>query len=151
MPFGITSAQEVFHKRIHEAFEDIEGVETDIDDILVWGKNTKEHDERLRKVLNRCRKINLTLNEKKMSFQQKGNYLSWTQANPGWSSTRQRKSKSHHGKATTRRQIRSGKTLRHRELHGKIHTQPINDFRTHQKTTELRQPVCMGARASKSL
>ncbi|GFO19566.1 retrovirus-related pol polyprotein from [Plakobranchus ocellatus] len=47
MPFGITSAQEVFHKRIHEAFEDIQGVETDIDDILVWGKNAKEHDERL--------------------------------------------------------------------------------------------------------
>ncbi|GFO04659.1 polyprotein [Plakobranchus ocellatus] len=68
MPFGITLAQEVFHKRIHEAFEDIEGVETDIDDILVWGKNTKEHDERLRKVLNRCRKINLTLNEKKCHF-----------------------------------------------------------------------------------
>ncbi|GFO17503.1 polyprotein [Plakobranchus ocellatus] len=38
MPFGITSAQEVFHKRIHEAFEDVVGVETDIDDILVWGK-----------------------------------------------------------------------------------------------------------------
>ncbi|GFO15065.1 Pol polyprotein [Plakobranchus ocellatus] len=68
MPFSITSAQEVFHKRIHETFEDIEGVETDIDDILVWGKNTKEHDERLRKVLNRCRKINLTLNEKKCHF-----------------------------------------------------------------------------------
>ncbi|GFN85126.1 hypothetical protein PoB_001163200 [Plakobranchus ocellatus] len=100
MPFGITSAQKVLHKRIHEAFEDIEGVETDIDDILVWGKNTKEHDERLRKVLNRCRKINVTLNEKKLSFQQRENYLSWTQANPGWSSTRQRKSKSHQGNAT---------------------------------------------------
>ncbi|GFN74079.1 polyprotein [Plakobranchus ocellatus] len=46
----------------------VEGVETDIDDILVWGKNTKEPDERLRKVLNRCRKINLTLNEKKCHF-----------------------------------------------------------------------------------
>ena len=68
MPFGITSAQEIFHKRINEAFEDLEGVETDIDDILVWGTNTKEHDERLRKVLNRCYAINLTLNEKKCQF-----------------------------------------------------------------------------------
>ncbi|GFO36838.1 Pol polyprotein [Plakobranchus ocellatus] len=68
MSFGIISAQEVFHKRIHEAFEDIEGVETDIDDILVWGKNTKKHDERLRKILNRYRKINLTLSEKKCHF-----------------------------------------------------------------------------------
>ena len=68
MPFGITSAQEIFHKRINEAFEDLEGVETDIDDILVWGTNTKEHDECLRKVLNRCYAINLTLNEKKCQF-----------------------------------------------------------------------------------
>ena len=30
MPFGIRSAQEVFHKRVHEIFEDIQGVETDI-------------------------------------------------------------------------------------------------------------------------
>ena len=35
MPFGIRSLQEVFHKRVHEIFEDIQGVETDIDDILV--------------------------------------------------------------------------------------------------------------------
>ena len=68
MPFGITSAQEIFHKRINEAFEDLEGVETDIDNILVWGTNTKEHDERLSKVLNRCYAINLTLNEKKCQF-----------------------------------------------------------------------------------
>ena len=62
MPFGITSAQEIFHKRINEAFEDLEGVETDIDNILVWGT------KRLRKVLNRCYAINLTLNEKKCQF-----------------------------------------------------------------------------------
>ena len=35
MPFGIHSAQEVFHKRLHELFHDLDGVETDIDDILV--------------------------------------------------------------------------------------------------------------------
>ena len=28
MPFGIRSAQEVFHKRVHKIFEDIQGVET---------------------------------------------------------------------------------------------------------------------------
>ncbi|CAB3983559.1 Hypothetical predicted protein [Paramuricea clavata] len=44
MPFGIRSAQEVFHKRVHEIFEDIRGVETDIDDILVWGRTLQEHD-----------------------------------------------------------------------------------------------------------
>ena len=36
MPFGIHSAQVVFHKRVNQHFEDTEGVETDIDDILVY-------------------------------------------------------------------------------------------------------------------
>ncbi|KAK3754747.1 hypothetical protein QZH41_000060 [Actinostola sp. cb2023] len=45
MPFGIHSAQEVFHKRLHELFQDLSGVETDIDDILVWGR-TREGTRR---------------------------------------------------------------------------------------------------------
>ena len=36
MPFGIKSAQEIFQKRMHQNFGDLAGVETDIDDILVW-------------------------------------------------------------------------------------------------------------------
>ena len=35
MPFGIKSAQEIFQKRMTQNFGDLEGVETDIDDILV--------------------------------------------------------------------------------------------------------------------
>ena len=42
MPFGIHSAQEVFQKRISQHFEDLEGVETDIDDILVWGTTMRD-------------------------------------------------------------------------------------------------------------
>ena len=65
MPFGIHSAQEVFHKRLHELFHDLDGVETDIDDILVWGRTVQEHDERLEKTLQRARQSNLKLNPDK--------------------------------------------------------------------------------------
>ncbi|CAB3989788.1 Hypothetical predicted protein [Paramuricea clavata] len=65
MPFGIHSAQEVFHKRIDELFQDLDGVETDIDDILVWGTTIEEHDERLEKVLLGARQGNLKLNPDK--------------------------------------------------------------------------------------
>ena len=51
MPFGIKSAQEVFQKRISQVFGDLPGVETNIDDILVWGTTKAEHDERLKAVL----------------------------------------------------------------------------------------------------
>ena len=68
MPFGIKSAQEVFQKRMSQLLGDLQGVETDIDDILVWGTNQEEHDKRLRAVLDRCEQINLTLNQDKCQF-----------------------------------------------------------------------------------
>ena len=68
MPFGIKSAQEVFQKRMNQLLGDLPGVETDIDNILVWGTNQEEHDERLEAVLNRCEQINLTLNKEKCQF-----------------------------------------------------------------------------------
>jgi hypothetical protein len=71
MPFGIKSAQEVFQKRMHQYFGDLEGVETDVDDILVWGASVEEHDERLMNTLQRCEEINLTLNKEKYEFRVK--------------------------------------------------------------------------------
>ena len=53
MPFGIKSTQEVFQIRMCQAFGDLDGVETDVDDILVWGATIQEHDERLMKTLQR--------------------------------------------------------------------------------------------------
>ena len=48
-----------------QAFGDLESVETDVDDILVWGSTIQEHDERLVKTLKRCEEINSTLNRDK--------------------------------------------------------------------------------------
>ena len=45
LPFGIHSAQEVFHGIINGSFIDIVGVETDIDDLLIWGENTEDHNK----------------------------------------------------------------------------------------------------------
>ena len=65
MPFGIHRAQEVFHKRLRKLFHDLQGVETDINDILVWGRTIEEYDERLAKALQRARQSNLKLNPNK--------------------------------------------------------------------------------------
>jgi hypothetical protein len=37
LPFGICSAQDIFQSVMSEIFEDIEGVQVLVDDILVWG------------------------------------------------------------------------------------------------------------------
>ena len=64
LPFGIHSAQEVFHKRLHELLGDLPGVETDVD-VLVWRRTQQEHDERLVNPLQRTRECNLKLNPDK--------------------------------------------------------------------------------------
>ena len=46
-------------------FGDLEGVETDIDDIIVHAETEVKHDHRLHAVLERCERINLTLNKGK--------------------------------------------------------------------------------------
>ncbi|XP_059061148.1 uncharacterized protein K02A2.6-like, partial [Achroia grisella] len=68
MPFGICSASEVFHKKMFEYFGDIQGCEMYIDDILIYAIDKKQHDEILKKVLDRCRHINLKLNKNKCKF-----------------------------------------------------------------------------------
>ena len=44
LSYGIHSAQEVFHKKISQSFENESQVETDVDDILTWGKDNNDHD-----------------------------------------------------------------------------------------------------------
>ena len=70
VPFGMVFAQEVFHKTVHEKFNDIPGCETDIDDILIWGRTIDEHDLRLEQVLNHVQEINMTLSQEKCQFRQ---------------------------------------------------------------------------------
>ena len=48
--------------------EDSEGVAQSTDDFLVYGKNQTEHNFRLRKLLNRFRENNVTLNKEKSKF-----------------------------------------------------------------------------------
>ena len=77
-PFGITSAQEVFQKRMSQHFGDLEGVETAIDDIIVHAETEIKHYHRLQAVLERCEKINLTLNKEKC-LQSQRSHLHWSQ------------------------------------------------------------------------
>ena len=68
LPFGISSAPEVYHKIIHDLYEGLPGVNTMMDDIIVWGTTQEEHDKRLRQVMEIARRANLTLNREKCLF-----------------------------------------------------------------------------------
>lgn len=74
MPFGINTAPEEFERRQHEALSGLNGVDVIIDDILVFGSGETEeeamqdHDENLRNLLDRARKVNLKLNKNKLNL-----------------------------------------------------------------------------------
>ena len=71
LPFGISSAQDVFQAVMSEMFEDIEGVEVVVDDIIIWGTTQEEHDTTLEKVLQRATERNLKLNKDKSQMRLK--------------------------------------------------------------------------------
>ena len=68
LPFGISSAPEHFQKRISQVLEETDGALCQMDDILVFGKTTEEHDKHLEATLHKLQEANLTLNEEKCEF-----------------------------------------------------------------------------------
>ena len=68
LPFGITSAPEHFQKRMSAILAGLEGVLVLIDDVLIWGKDEKEHNDRLTVALNRVSEAGVTLNGEKCKY-----------------------------------------------------------------------------------
>ena len=71
LPFGNSSAPEHFQRRMSEALSGLTGVVCMMDDVLIHGTTTEEHDERLEKVLQRLQELGMTLNSAKCQFAQK--------------------------------------------------------------------------------
>ncbi len=65
VPFGITSAPEIFQRKMLDVLQGEDGSEAIMDDILVWGKSEEEHDARLKRVLERIMVSGLKLNREK--------------------------------------------------------------------------------------
>ena len=75
-----------------EMFEDIEGVEVVVDDIIIWGTTQEEHDTTLEKVLQRATARNLKLNKDNSQIRLK--QISYI-GHVGWNQTRSPESQSH--------------------------------------------------------
>ena len=68
MPFGISSAPKHFQKRMSKILLGLHGVLCLIDDVMVFGSDTKEHNERLTAALKRIETTGVTLNPIKCQF-----------------------------------------------------------------------------------
>jgi len=71
LPFGITSAPEIFQRKMTETLQGLQGVAVYMDDIIVYGKDMEEHDLCLQKVLERVESAGLKLNKDKCVLRQK--------------------------------------------------------------------------------
>ena len=70
LPFGISSAPELFQKRMNSILEGLDRVVCQMDDVLIFGANRAEHDARLIAVLERLQAARVTLNPEKCKFRQ---------------------------------------------------------------------------------
>ena len=68
LPFGISSAPEIFQREMQKALVDSEGVICQMDDILVYGASQQEHDKRVEAVLQKLKLAGITLNSDKCQF-----------------------------------------------------------------------------------
>ena len=65
LPFGISTAGDLFNHTMQELFRDLDGVQIVVDDILIHAPTVEEHNRRLKCVLDRAREIGMKLNRRK--------------------------------------------------------------------------------------
>ena len=84
LPFGISSASEIYQRKMVELLAGHEGVEIYQDDILIHGSSKDEHDERLDRVMKTILESGLKLNKEKCTFgQSQINFLGHTISDKG--------------------------------------------------------------------
>lgn len=77
LPMGVSPAPEVFQRKLTQALDDLPGLYIIADDVLITGQGEtqemaqKDHDDKLRLFLNRCRQKNIKLNAEKFKLKQK--------------------------------------------------------------------------------
>ena len=76
MPFGISSAPEVFQRKMNELFSDLKGIEVIADDFVVVGygetheEAVADHDHNLNAFLQRCEERGVALNAQKLCLRE---------------------------------------------------------------------------------
>jgi hypothetical protein len=65
MPFGISSASEIWQRAMVEEFGEVAGIGIIVDDMLLSGVNDDQHDDRLEDYFNKVRESGLKLNRPK--------------------------------------------------------------------------------------
>jgi hypothetical protein len=77
MPFGISPAPEYFQQFLEREIENLSGVRTVADDIIIYSEGdtveapTVDHDQKLKAFFYQCRKRNIKINKDKFMLREK--------------------------------------------------------------------------------
>ena len=71
LPFGVSSAPEVFEKKVSETFGDIDGVHVIFDDMIIAAVDDEDHDRIFRALLERARAKQVKFNKTKLQLKVK--------------------------------------------------------------------------------
>ena len=71
LPYGITSASEIYQRKMYEILGNLDGVAVYQDDVIIYGKTDEEHDVRLIKVIQVIKESGLKLSKKKSKIGQR--------------------------------------------------------------------------------
>lgn len=69
LPFGLNVASEIFQLKMKQSFEALPGLINVADDVVIFGKDIKEHDENVKIFLQKCKDLKVKLNKEKMELQ----------------------------------------------------------------------------------
>ena len=70
MPYGLSSATEIFQKKLEDLLKDIPNCFVDVDDVLVYGNDESQHNQTLKEVLQKINSAGLKLNKSKCKLKQ---------------------------------------------------------------------------------
>lgn len=68
LPYGLSNSPEIFHRIFSNIFKNIKGVKIYIDDIIIFAKDKKDHDNIVQQVLTRAREMGVKFNKEKCHF-----------------------------------------------------------------------------------
>lgn len=77
MPMGISPAPEIFQRKLTQTLDNVPGLYIIVNEVLITGQGEtqeeteRDHDEKLKQFLDRCREKNIKLNAEKFRLRQK--------------------------------------------------------------------------------
>lgn len=148
--FGITSAPEIYQHAIQQALHGCEGV-CNTSDIILHAKDDQQHNERLKKLLERLQQRGLTLNGERCNFKMPPVRIHGIPTVFTWYCTHRIQSLSNSRRQRARVCRRNEKFYRTCEFQCKIHSKSGHSCGTTSTPDMKRCNIQMGREATRSI